>query len=182
MVALHIVAVVHILRERHSSAVVRQRSVQSDAERRAVNERGRENKRRHAVPLHFCLAHHDAAAVFLVPGHFLTLTQLIVFPQLVNDPEWEIPAHAVRVDQPCAGEGGAVRDFLAVFCSDAQTEQPFARRRAPEVQQHRLDEQHQQHADRRINQRKQPVSVKPAAEVQAEDAPRYGVPEQTVNQ
>lgn len=177
VVALHIVAVVHILRERHPSAVVRQVCVQTDAELRRKNEQPREQEHQHTVPFRLALVHDDMAAVVNVPRQLACRARLIALIQPVPAPDGNIPAHAPGEYLPGAAEAGTDGELFAVRRAYLHAEQPFSGRCPPEMQQKRLDDDHEHRADYGAQHLQHDIQF---ADIEPQPPLRYETPQETV--
>ena len=115
-----------------------------------------------------------------LPGKARALVAgFIAFPQADQAVNGDIAAHAVPQHRQCAGEPGGVAQADAVAVRDGQAHDPFAGRGAPQMQQQRLQKDHDQQGHHRIQQAGAGAVLNGAAagEQLKEDAPQGGVQE-----
>ena len=177
MVFQHIIAVIHILCKSQPSGVSRQVGVQADADFRCKNEQPREQERQHTVPFRFALVHDDVAAVINVPRQLACRARLIALIQPVPAPDGNIPAHAPGEYLPRAVEAGADGELFAVRRAYLHAEQPLSGRCAPEMQQKRLDDDHEHRADHGAQYIQHDIR---AADVKPQPPLRYETPQDAV--
>ena len=177
MVFQHIVAVIHILCKSQPSGVSRQVCVQTDAELRRKNEQPREQEHQHTVPFRLALVHDDMAAVVNVPRQVACRARLIALIQPVPAPDGKIPAHAPGEHLPRAVKAGTDGELFAVRRAYLHAEQPFSGRCPPEMQQKRLDNDHEHHADHDVQHIQHGIQ---AADVEPQPPLRRKAPQETV--
>ena len=116
----------------------RQLGAQADALLRQRREHAQRQIPRDAVPSGLPLAHHDRAGVVQIPRQLLLPARPVADKVAVQVVKREAISHADAKHAPGARECGAQGQLFPVLIAHGQAEHPLARRRAPEMQQKRL--------------------------------------------
>ena len=117
------------------------------------------------------------AAVVDVPRQLACRARLIALIQPVPAPDGNNPAHAPGEHLPRAVKAGTDGELFAVRRAYLHAEQPLSGRCAPEMQQERLDNDHEHRADYGAQHLQHDIQF---ADIEPQPPLRYETPQETV--